>query len=45
VALNGASQGDAIPGLEFKKAVLGIWLAKNIDDKYLSDLKEGLLGK
>jgi hypothetical protein len=44
VAMNGASQGDAISGLEFKKAVFGIWLAKN-DDEYLNDLKAGLLGK
>jgi hypothetical protein len=44
VAMNGASQGDAIAGLEFKKAVFGIWLAKN-DDEYLNDLKAGLLGK
>jgi hypothetical protein len=44
VAMNGEFQGDAIPGLEFKKAVFGIWLAKN-DDEYLNDLKAGLLGK
>jgi hypothetical protein len=44
VAMNGALQGDAIPGLEFKKAVFGIWLAKN-DDEYLNNLKTGLLGK
>jgi hypothetical protein len=44
VAMNGASQGDAIAGLEFKKAVFGIWLAEN-DDQYLNDLKAGLLGK
>jgi hypothetical protein len=45
LALNGVSQGDAIPGLEFKKAVFGIWLAKNIEDEYLNNLKAGLLGK
>jgi hypothetical protein len=44
VALNGASQGAAISGLEFKKAVFGIWLAKT-DDEYLNNLKTGLLGK
>lgn len=44
VSLNGTSQGDAIQGLEFKKAVFGIWLAKT-DDKFLNDLKAGLLGK
>lgn len=45
VAMNGEMQGDAIPGLEFKKAVFGIWLAKNIDEKPLKELKKGLLGK
>jgi hypothetical protein len=44
VAMNGALQGDAIAGLEFKKAVFGIWFAKN-DDEYLNNLKTGLLGK
>jgi hypothetical protein len=44
LAMNGAIQGDAIPGLEFKKAVFGIWLA-NTDDEYLNNLKTGLLGK
>ncbi len=43
VALNGVIQGDAIAGLEFKKAVFGIWLAKNTDE-YLNKLKTGLLG-
>lgn len=31
-----------IPGMEFKKALFGIWLSKNPADK---DLKEGMLGK
>jgi len=44
LAMNGESQGAAIPGLEFKKAVFGIWLSKNIDDDGLSTLKAGLLG-
>jgi hypothetical protein len=44
LALNGASQGDTIPGLAFKKAVFGIWLSKT-DDKFLNELKAGLLGK
>jgi hypothetical protein len=45
VAMNGQIQGEAIPGLAFKKAVFGIWLSKNIEDEYLIDLKKGLLGK
>ena len=44
LAMNGESQGAAIPGMEFKKAVFGIWLTKEIDDKNLSALKENLLG-
>ena len=44
VAMNGEIQGEAIPGLEFKKAVFGIWLAET-DDKYLNTLKSELLGK
>lgn len=44
LAMNGESQGAAIPGLEFKKAVFGIWLSKNIDDDDLNQLKAGLLG-
>jgi hypothetical protein len=44
VAMNGESQGAAIAGLEFKKAVFGIWLANN-EDQYLNDLKANLLGK
>ena len=44
LAMNGASQGAAIPGLEFKKAVFGIWLSKNIEDEGLSTLKAELLG-
>jgi hypothetical protein len=45
VAMNGKLQGPPIPGLEFKKAVFGIWLSKNIDDEYLNKLKSALLGK
>jgi len=45
LAMNGVSQGAPIPGLEFKKAVFGIWLSDNIDDDYLNDLKANLLGK
>jgi len=45
LAMNGESQGAAIPGLEFKKAVFGIWLSDKIDDKDLNVLKKELLGK
>ncbi len=45
VAMNEEIQGDPIAGLEFKKAVFGIWLGKNLEDKYLKALKSGLLGK
>jgi hypothetical protein len=45
VAMNGEMQGDPVPGLEFKKAMFGIWLSDNIDDKYLKKLKKELLGK
>lgn len=45
LAMNGASQGPAIPGLEFKKAVFGIWLSDTGDDKNLTKLKAGLLGQ
>ncbi|MFZ2632320.1 MAG: chalcone isomerase family protein [Desulfosalsimonadaceae bacterium] len=44
LAMNGESQGAAIPGMEFKKSVFGIWLTKDIDDDDLSKLKAGLLG-
>ena len=45
LAMNGASQGAAIPGLEFKKSVFGIWLGNTDDDERLTALKENLLGK
>jgi len=38
---NGAEKGSVI-GLEFKKALFGIWLGKKPADK---DLKKGMLGK
>jgi hypothetical protein len=45
LAMNGENQGAAIPGLEFKKAVFGIWLSDKIDDSDLNVLKKELLGK
>ncbi len=44
LAMNGESQGAAIAGLEFKKAVFGIWLAET-SDKDVNTLKAALLGK